>query len=363
VLLLSILLFCSFSGGYITKNYVFNHKQKKAKIREKEHREDVEYVVHRLLGLLAQPAFIFDPETKIVLYNAYLGKILNLPISESEERLFVVNSLDVPLLEKGLNTKKLLFTSDRNSYFLKSLDYQGKKIFILEEAGSNDQEELRFLLSSIWHEIKTPLTIIEGYLQILEGEETKWHHFVPKMQKQIQKIKSILKYLKHLGYQSSDSKLPLRDFFLIIEEIVTQWHEEIDEKELHFEMTNFRMRPENESLHLGLSQGEAFLLFSNLISNAVKFSPKGSAISLELSYAPKSNSCLIELSNHIDATGDLGSSLGEVSYRLKKALEKGLGMLLVGKILQKRNGAWDFKLHKGGKVTFQILLPAFTCKD
>jgi len=137
----------------------------------------------------------------------------------------------------------------------------------------------RNFVSSVSHELKTPLTVLVGFLEALSDAETLPHQNRPLelMQQQASRMQLLVNDLLTLSRLEIESKtvdeVPL-PICQLISEVVEEAKLLSDTQEHHFSLKI------NETLSLHGNTQEIRSSFSNLLSNAVKYSPPNSTITI-----------------------------------------------------------------------------------
>ena len=139
----------------------------------------------------------------------------------------------------------------------------------------------RDFVANVSHELRTPLTVIHGYLEMLDPEEQpEWAPMLAEMRRQSQRMTQLVEDLLTL------SRLEARDTF----------------PEEHIAMAPMlaTLRREAEALSQGMHQvsmhddtnidlwgssHELHSAFSNLVSNAVRYTPAGGEITIDFKMA------------------------------------------------------------------------------
>ena len=151
---------------------------------------------------------------------------------------------------------------------------------------SESYEKQKRFITDASHEIKTPLTIIGADTDILEmdlGEENEWLLDIKKQVKHLTELTNDLVFLSRM--EESEKSLPMIDF--PFSEVVTETASsfqalaEQQEKELKsYVPPMLTLRGDEKSIRQ---------LISILLDNAIKYSPSGESISLDID----------EQSNHV----------------------------------------------------------------
>jgi two-component system phosphate regulon sensor histidine kinase PhoR len=135
----------------------------------------------------------------------------------------------------------------------------------------------RDFVANVSHELRTPLTVVHGYLEMLDPEERpEWAPMLAEMQRQSQRMTQLVEDLLAL------SRLESRD--------------SLDEEQVPMASMLATLRREAEALSQGRhevavvdsagidlwgSVRELHSAFSNLVSNAVRYTPAGGTIRIE----------------------------------------------------------------------------------
>lgn len=111
-------------------------------------------------------------------------------------------------------------------------------------------------------------------------------------------------------------------------------------------------------------------IFNNLITNAVKYSPKYSPISISATFLPKNNEFCIEIQDN-----GIGMTNEEIKLALsghgesidKSGLDKkvdshGVGMMIIQNLIKLHHGKFEIDSKKGIGTTFRILFPTLRNK-
>ena len=131
--------------------------------------------------------------------------------------------------------------------------------------------ELKEAVTNISHDLRTPLTAINGYLDLLEREEKS-----ENVQRYLSQIKNRTEVLKNLTEElfrysvvtsSQDLKLEHMDVVRALEESLLSFYAVMQEKGIQPEIE----LPE-EPIFRELDAGAVNRIFSNIISNALKYS-------------------------------------------------------------------------------------------
>ena len=135
-------------------------------------------------------------------------------------------------------------------------------------------------ISDVSHEFKTPINAIEGYASLLEGEPSpeEQRAYVEKILFNTRRLSALTGNILLLSKLSNQSILPQKTQFRLDEQIrqaIVALEQMWSEKELGFEVEL------EETPFFGY---ESLLLhvWTNLIGNAVKFSPKGGEIRIKM---------------------------------------------------------------------------------
>jgi len=150
------------------------------------------------------------------------------------------------------------------------------------------------------HELRTPITSIKGFLELLEDEQTG-----PLTQEQMRFLEAVNRNTVRLDRLVNDlldiSRLDTgmigleRSEFPVLEairQVVSEMESEIETNRL-----DVRIGEDSSYAIIDADRGRVVQILANLLSNAIKYSPPGSAI-------------------HVDATTDVGlDSLVRVSIR------------------------------------------------
>ena len=216
-------------------------------------------------------------------------------------------------------------------------------------------------ISDVSHEFKTPINAIEGYASLLEGEPSpeEQRAYVEKILFNTRRLSALTGNILLLSKLSNQSILPQKTQFRLDEQIrqaIVALEQMWSEKELGFEV---------ELAETPFFGYESLLLhvWTNLIGNAVKFSPKGGEIRIKMMRTEGAVVFTIEDDGPGIVPGDEEHIFtkfyqSESSHGMEG---NGLGLALVRQIVEMSGGSVDVQnLEVGGCRLEQEKVAAFS---
>lgn len=212
-------------------------------------------------------------------------------------------------------------------------------------------------ISDVSHEFKTPINAIEGYASLLEGELSpeEQRAYVEKILFNTRRLSALTGNILLLSKLSNQSILPQKTQFRLDEQIrqaIVALEQKWSEKELGFEV---------ELAETPFFGYESLLphVWTNLIGNAVKFSPKGGEIRIKMMRTEGAVVFTIEDDGPGIVPGDEEHIFtkfyqSESSHGMEG---NGLGLALVRQIVEMSGGSVDVQNLEAGGCRFTVRLP------
>lgn len=213
-------------------------------------------------------------------------------------------------------------------------------------------------VANVSHEFKTPLTAVEGYAMLLQDPtltDAERSEYLDKILYNTHRLTSLVGNIlmlskiesKQLADQYSTFRLDeqIRQAVVLLE---PQW----SQKHISFDA-------ELDEISIHASEGLLSHVWSNLIGNAIKFSPEGGKIELHL---------LCQKECVVFTVRDYGCGMSEsVQERIfekffqgdpsHKANGHGLGLPMVKRIVELSEGVIEVESEEGKGTIFRVILP------
>ena len=248
-----------------------------------------------------------------------------------------------------------LHTADKLDYLdIMILDFNK----MVEELGSIETLKTDFI-SNVSHEMKTPISIIKNYAQLLQmgqvTEETRIE-YARSIENAAGKLSNLISNILKLNKLENQCILPEMEDYDVCRQLcecILQFEDAWDEKEIELE---------TQIEDAAMVRADANLLelvWNNLISNAVKFTQRGGSVRI----------CQTSTEDHIIvAISDTGCGIAKenVNHIFDKFYQgdtshakegNGLGLALVKRVLELMEGDIQVVSEVGKGSTFTVKLP------
>ena len=210
------------------------------------------------------------------------------------------------------------------------------------------------------HELRSPLTVISGYLEELADDEhigPEWREPVADMRRQALRMREIVEDLIELSrMEASTDEAPMApvDVPALLERLVR------DARALGAGVPRFELEIDRDCMLRG-SEGELHSIASNLISNAVKYTPAGGTITVRWGRVG-GGVALVVRDTGIGIAAEHLPRLTERFYRVDRGRARakggsGLGLSIVKHALQRHGGRLEIESREGRGSTFTALFP------
>lgn len=214
-------------------------------------------------------------------------------------------------------------------------------------------------VSNVSHEFKTPISAIEGYAMLLQGEESlsekDRNTYVEKIlfnTKRLSKLVGNILFLSRIDNQTIQTKTSRFRLDEQIRQSIVLRESEWFQKEIELDVNLEEVEYEG-------AENLLFHVWDNLIGNAIKFSPHGGRISMDLT--EEKEEVLFRIS-------DQGAGITEAEKKhifdkfyqgdsSHKQEGNGLGLALVKKILEVSSGKIEVENMAEGGCCFLVRLP------
>ena len=219
----------------------------------------------------------------------------------------------------------------------------------------------RDFVANVSHELKTPLTVLKGYLEILQTSTDlpeKFSKPVDQMTMQSMRMQFIVNDLLYLAKLEDNENVKQHEkvdvtqlINAIIESVQTLIHEKHHKLELDIDY----------NLTIKGAQTELHSAFSNLISNAIHYTPNQGTINIR--WRQEGEQALFSVSdNGLGISSQHLSRLTQRFYRVDTDRSRegggtGLGLAIVKHVLQRHNGELDIQSADGVGSTFTCIFP------
>ena len=310
---------------------------------------------------LLEPIQKHDPDTVCVIITGYATVELAVEATKAGAYSFLSKpfSSDVLLLtvKQGLEKRRLALEARR----AQALEKEAAKLTrAKEEMERLDRFKSTFTLS-VAHELRAPLTAIhslltalkQGYIPIEQME-----HILTRATVRVDELLALVDDLLRLAVAKSDRQtrkkkiVPLAD---LMEETLQLLTVEADSKEINI-IRQISQRPLVEAYPDQMTQ-----LWSNLISNAIKYTPPGGNVAIGLDENDGWAIGTVE-DTGISIALEEQDKIFEEFYRTPQARQMqprgtGLGLALVKQILELHGGTIEVSSEPGKGSKFSFWLP------
>jgi signal transduction histidine kinase len=215
------------------------------------------------------------------------------------------------------------------------------------------------------HELKTPINVIIGYLQLMEegvygplSDEQKDVH--KTLGVQANTLSRLVKQLLDVSrFEAGGGRVEPRPMQLdaLLNDLESAFHVLAVQREVHFEVTRKEGVP-NEVLW---DQDRINEVLGNLLSNAFKFTPRGGSIDLIIEPHDEQ----VQMSVHDTGAGIPPEQLHRIFDKFYQADNQGsahakgtgLGLAIAKQIVEAHGGTISCESTQGMGTTFRIVLP------
>ncbi|HPN71592.1 MAG TPA: ATP-binding protein, partial [Saprospiraceae bacterium] len=222
-----------------------------------------------------------------------------------------------------------------------------------------NQMKLKFY-TSISHELRTPLTMIISPLeQIQSGKSTldlqQNHQFILKNAKKLlAMVNQLLDFRKHES-ETEELDLTRQDIIAFLKESFYSFGSLAKDSELSLEFIT-----DVDTLEMTFDENQIDKLINNLVSNALKYTPKGGTIRLMTKFDPNQNQFFFSVSD--TGYGIYQEDLQKIFDRFYQGKDHvqsgyGLGLAIVQSIVELHHGKISVESTRGKGTTFKIILP------
>ena len=205
------------------------------------------------------------------------------------------------------------------------------------------------LAAGVAHEIRNPMTVISGFVQMMnDDKDSPYYEYTKLIQKETERVELILSEFLVL------SRPQATQFFSInlantLEEVTQFFQYEFHQKSIEFKLDN-----RYQDIEISGNENQIKQVFINLFRNAIEAMADGGTISLDVSLSDDAKEIFINIKD---------TGCGIPPYVLERIFEPfyttktkgtGLGMMIINKIIQDHNGS--IKIRSQEKIGTEILL-------
>lgn len=218
-------------------------------------------------------------------------------------------------------------------------------------------ENQRKFVSNVSHELKTPVTTIAGFIQILKDEGKYNDDILNYLENEANRLKKLVIELLELSRLQS-YELKLQKKTVNLSELLSKICDNIAIKALKFDISiNTKIQDGINAIVDGVKISQVII---NILDNAIKYSKPGQPINVML-YKNYNSNIIIEITDY-----GIGIPENEISlifdrfYRAQNALSvggNGLGLTIVKEIIEKHGGKVEVESTVNHGSTFRIILP------
>jgi signal transduction histidine kinase len=215
-------------------------------------------------------------------------------------------------------------------------------------------------VSNVSHEIQSPLASIQGFSQTLQTKrlsEEQQQHYLSIIEAESRRMSQLSKQLLMLASLDKEENLLDQSTFDVAEQIKqvlfhTEWSWRSKDLTIDMSLPPTYVYGDQQLLHQ---------VWTNLITNSIKFTPPEGAISLRL--IEHNRQCRIEISDTgIGIPPEHLPYIFNRFYRVDEARDRsegssGLGLSITQKIVELHGGRIEVTSQPGKGTTFTVILP------
>jgi two-component system phosphate regulon sensor histidine kinase PhoR len=244
---------------------------------------------------------------------------------------------------------------------------EGRLLLLSRDVTAMEQAELmrRDFVANVSHEIRTPLTVLAGFvetLQTLDLPKEERARYLGMMGQQAQRMQTLVNDLLTLS-RLEGSPLPGEGEWTPAETFLVQCEQ--DGRALATALgkrleLRFAAAP---AVALAGAATELQSAFSNLVSNAIRYTPAGGTVAVQMQDAGEGRLAFSVRDTGPGIAPEHLPRITERFYRVDRSRSRetggtGLGLAIVKHVVQRHGGELRIESTPGAGSTFAIMLPA-----
>lgn len=244
----------------------------------------------------------------------------------------------------------------------------GSMLVVADVTAERELEKMKSdFVSFVAHELRTPLTSINGFTRLLQmdsltftaEEEAEMLGSIESQCSRLSRMISDLLEVAHLepGY-GFELRLEEFDLRALCEKVLAQLRVLLSDPD----KLTFALVCEPHELRVNLDKDRMEQVIVNLVSNAIKYSPEGGAVTLCLAVAAEETVRLEVADTGMGMTPEQVANLFQKFYRTPDAQSRGikgtgLGLYLVKHLVEAHGGEIEVDSEQGHGTIFILTLP------
>ncbi|PLT28944.1 ATP-binding protein [Peribacillus deserti] len=257
--------------------------------------------------------------------NAILGEATVSPIYSSHDELIAI-----AVIIRDITEKRLMEEYMRNS----------EKLKVTGE-----------IAAGVAHEIRNPLTVIGGFIQMLREEDGPNRHYYSIIHSEINRMNDIISEFLILA-KPQIYTLKIQNIKELAEEVVLLF-----QSESNFKNVDVQLTAAPEYLPILCEGNQLKQVFINLLKNSFEALPDGGKIHIEIGKDEHATEIIIE-DNGTGIPEHVLSNIGKPFYTTKED-GTGLGFMITERIIEMHKGTLQIESEVGKGTRVQIILPGF----
>jgi two-component system phosphate regulon sensor histidine kinase PhoR len=250
-----------------------------------------------------------------------------------------------------------------------------KKLLLSRDVTSRAQADQmrRDFVANVSHEIRTPLTVLAGFVETLQSipmERDEQQQYLDLMAVQATRMQGLVSDLLTLSQLEGSPPPPVSEL-VDLKPLMAQVRSDAlalsslqgaDGQAVH-EMT-FSCP---EKLSIGGSRAELHSAVSNLVTNAVRYTPVGGHIDVAWKISEEGQAVFSVTDNGVGIAAEHLPRLSERFYRVDRSRSRdsggtGLGLAITKHIAQRHGGSFQVQSELGSGSCFSLVIPATRVK-
>ncbi len=247
---------------------------------------------------------------------------------------------------------------------------EGRRLLLSRDVTSLEQADAmrRDFVANVSHEIRTPLTVLAGFIETLQSlplEDDEREQYLTLMSQQASRMQSLVNDLLTLS-RLEGTPFPGMNEWVSVQSLVAQIDQDAQAlssalypKPLPAQTVVLTIEQDDE---IAGASSELYSAFSNLVNNAVRYSPAGETIQVTWRRLADGRGEYVVQDSGPGIGSEHLSRLTERFYRVDRSRSRdtggtGLGLAIVKHVVQRHGGELNIQSAPGQGSRFSIVLP------